>query len=277
MIRLLLATLALLLVDAPTWRWSSGNLPQAERGSKSGLLKWPRRGQAIAALLRRHQVDVMGAQEVGPRTLRALRAVRGLGLLLARANTVRGRFRVMNGHFVNLATFEVLHRRLIVAWNRYGPRFIPVLLLADTHTGDRVISIAGHADRKRPHAEPGKRVLRVMAREGARLHRRTGVPVVVTMDSNNAPAALEIFADRDYVVLARNGIDLIFGLGVERVGKPLILNGFRGTVTDHANPPAADVRPTTRNTRLDRLPKLSRPARRALARIRRLDRRRNRR
>lgn len=243
--------------DRPTWVFGPLNSPQAERGGKSNLARWPQRGKILKALALRDGVTFFGMQEVGPRHVQAF-ATGVLKFIRARPNQIIGHFQVGNGGLLNTLVLELLHRRLLVAWNRVGFRFIPVLLCADRGSDDRIILIPGHADKKRPRPEPGERVLRAIAREGARLYRLTGVPVVALLDSNNSPAADRIFSEYGWTrILGAGDIDKGYGLGVEARNERT-LDGYHGTVTDHPNPKVVDVSPTTRNFTLTRLPRLSR-------------------
>jgi len=254
---------------APTWTFGPLNSPQAVKGTKRRLARWPKRGWILKALTEKYGVTFFGMQEVGLRHVAAFARSGALRFIRARPNVVKGRYEVGNGGVLDTRVLELLHRRLLVAWNRFGFRFIPVLLCADRKTGDRVILIAGHADRKKPNPEPGERVLRAIAREGARLHRLTGVAIAALVDTNNSPAADRIFAEYGWDrFIGKNDIDKGYSLGLD-ASNERELDGFHGVVTDHPNPRVADVTPTTRNFTLDKLPRLSRRVRALLKKARR--------
>lgn len=247
------------MTDAPWWTIIAANLPQAVRGTKRRLLRWPARGRRIRQLLSRSKVTLGGLQEVGPKTARAF----GLGrfaLFLADPNVKRGAWEVMNGALADRGRMERLHRRQLriirkPARGRAPILSIPFVLHRDRATGDRVILMAGHADRKKPDPRWNIGVLTAIARAGADLHHATACPIVCAIDTNRADPA--IFEHFGWVELAGfGGIDKVFGIGL-RGRNPRTLPGFHGEVTDHHNPPAVDVTPVVRNFTLRRLPRLS--------------------
>ena len=217
------------------------NAPQAVKGTKARLLSWPARGRELARLLAFHGVTLAALQEAGPRWRRALRAAPHLALRLAPANTARGAWRVGNGTVHDPRILRVLHRRVLRV-RRPGhrtPLRVPVTLYRVRITGERVVFVAGHADRKRPTPAANLAALEQIAALGPRL-RAQGLPVVVGLDTNNAPAARRIFGQHGWTHLAGRGIDQIYGLGVTGTNART-LGGFTGRVTDHPDPPAVDI------------------------------------
>lgn len=247
----------------PSWTVMPLNSPQAIRGPKAKLLPFPARGRRLKELLRRYRVAWAGLQEVGPRYSAAFRAGKRFSLYLADPNNKIGSFEVGNGCVEDREQLKRLHRRTARIRRRDGSRRwvrgtlnLPVMLYKDTSTGDRVIFIAGHADRKRPDPAANLSVLRQVAELAAALHHATGVAVVVGMDTNNE-AAREIFRAAGLVQLASSGIDKVFGIGCTGHNER-ILRGFDGEVTDHDDPPAVDVSPVVRDFDRDKLPRLDR-------------------
>jgi hypothetical protein len=241
----------------PTWPTSTLNGPQATRGTKRRLLRWPARGREMSRLLKAHGIYLCGLQEVGLRTSASLSGAKRWLLTLARPNEKDGPgWQVGNGILAWTVVLERLHKRTYWLWNGRRWLFIPVHLYADRRTGDRTIFIAGHADRKKPDPAPNRKVLRKMAKLGNRLHRLTGCPVEVVLDANNDKAADDIFDAFGGTHLAGGHIDKVYGWGVEGSNRRT-LTGFAGIVTDHANPPAVDVTPVTRNFELNRIPRLT--------------------
>ena len=225
------------------WRLVPINAPQAVRGGKAGLLPWPRRGWRLAWLLRHHNVTVAAAQEVGLRTQEALaRKAHGFLFWLGRRNAPSPWY-VANGVLTDGRRMRRLHRRqLRISLPKGAKRFIPVQLLADLATNWRLLFIASHADRKRPDPTNNLAVLDATFDAAAKWHRLMGVPVAVALDSNNAPAAQRLAEKHGLELLGGEGIDLVFGIGLEVV-RQVPLDGFHGKVTDHHDPVAVDVVP----------------------------------
>jgi hypothetical protein len=242
--------------DLPWWALAVLNAPQAVRGGKRHLLKWPRRGRRMRQLLRAHRIDLVGLQEVGLRTAEAFSGAGRWALHLATPNNKRGRWQVGNGILAWDLVVERLHRRTYrIRRGRLGWLNIPVHLYRDRITGDRVIFIAGHADRKRPDPTANRIVLERLAALGEWLHRVTGCAVVVVLDANNDGPADAIFDKAGAEHLAGEHIDKMYGWGVVWRNRRT-LSGFHGDVTDHADPPAVDVAPAdgSRNFTLTKIP-----------------------
>lgn len=247
--------------DLPWWPITTVNAPQAIRGGKSGLLRWPARGRRLKKLLKAHRIVLAGLQEAGPKTLTGFKNALAWAVRLATPNEKQGRWEVGNGIVTWLTRMDRLHRRTfrIRRINFRTPRWlnIPVQLSADADTDDRIIFIAGHADRKRPDPAANLYVLEQLAQLGQWLHETTGCAVVVVLDANNDATADRIFAKYGGVHLAGGHIDKIYGWGVKGANART-LDGFRGQVTDHADPPAVDVAPAelSRNFTLTKIPRL---------------------
>ncbi|WP_232676657.1 hypothetical protein [Nocardioides sp. R-C-SC26] len=230
---------------------STLNTPQSVHGTKVGLLGWPARGRELYRLLALYGVALMAVQETGPRYLRAWRRLgRGahLALSLAPANTVRGSWRVGNGVISDRRVVRRRHRRVLrVARPGVRGRLrVPVDLMEILTTRERIVFIAGHADRKRPDPAANLVALEAIAAAGARVHAQQRLPVVAALDTNNAPDANRTFTRHGWVLLAAHGIDRIYGIGVTATNAR-VLTGFSGTVTDHPDPPAVDVIPDVVN------------------------------
>lgn len=242
---------------APTWPVSTLNGPQATRGTKRNLLPWPNRGRQMRRLLKAHGIYLCGLQEVGLRTAASLHGGKRWLLTLARPNEKRaGDWQVGNGIIAWAEVMELLHKRTYWLWNGRRWLFIPVHLYADRRTGDRLIFIAGHADRKKPDPRHNLTVLRKMARLGSDLHHETRCPVVPVLDANNDKIADDIFDAFGASHLAGGHIDKVYGWGVTGSNRR-ILDGFHGEVTDHDDPPAVDVTPVVRNFELTKIPPLT--------------------
>ena len=247
--------------DRPWWTVTTINAPQAIRGTKRRLLRWPARGRRLRQLLRDHRVTLAGLQEAGPKTLTGFKNAARWAVRLATPNEKRGRWEVGNGIVTWLAVMRRLHRRTfrIRRINFRTPRwlFIPVQLCADTVTGDRLIFISGHADRKKTAPAANKYVLTQIAKLGKWLHHATGCPVSVVIDGNNHKGADDIFHAQGASHLAGDHIDKVYGWGLEG-RNARTLTGFTRVVTDHGNPPAVDVSPLQdcRNFDLNKIPRL---------------------
>lgn len=242
------------------WRLVPINAPQAVRGAKADLLPWPRRGWRLTWLLRHHGVTVAAAQEVGLRTQESVaRKARGFLFWLGRRNTPSSWY-VANGVLTDGRRMRRLHRRqLRISLPKGAVRNVPVQLLADRVTAWRLLFLASHADRKRPDPSNNLAVLDATFEAASRWHALTGLPVGVALDSNNAPAAQRLAEKHGLELLGGEGIDLVFGIGLDVVGERR-LTGFHGKVTDHHDPVAVDVVPDAdhRVTDVVRIPNLTR-------------------
>jgi hypothetical protein len=244
--------------DLPRWTVTTVSAPQSVHGTKRRLLKWPARGRKLRELFRRHRVHLAGLQEAGPRTATGFKTVADFVLRLATPNEKRGAWQVGNGIAMSLVVLRRLHRRTfrIRRLNFPGRRlYIPIQLCADTATGDRVIFIAGHADRKKTAPAANQYVLTQLAHLGRWLHARTYCPVIVVLDSNNDAGADRIFRAQHATHLAGDHIDKVYGWGVQGYNART-LDGFAGVVTDHDNPPAVDVSPVVRNFTIRKIPSI---------------------
>jgi len=253
---------------APVWPSTSLNAPQATRGTKTRLLPWPRRGVRILQLLATYGIVLCGFQEVGLRTAAAFANARAWLFLLATPNTRKGRsWQVGNGITAALRALQRLHKRetRIGRPGKRGALHIPIHLYRDRDTSDRIIFLAGHADRKRPNPTANRVVLTKLARLGRWLHQATGCPVQVVLDGNNDAGADAIFAAAGGTHLFGDHIDKGYGWGLTATNQRT-LPRFKGVVTDHANPPAADVSPIewARNFELAKLPRIPKTLRKYL-------------
>lgn len=107
--------------------------------------------------------------------------------------------------------------RKIRVWINDGRRrsvWLPVVTYRVRGADVLLTVITGHAVRKRLDPGGNKRTLRKVDKRGRRIHRRTGRPVLLGMDANDAGAAAYL-REKGWTIACREGVDLIAGLGVE--------------------------------------------------------------